>query len=65
MLDSDTGHVESFDDKPFPRSAVNRYDEAEVTYWTARFRCTPGELLRAIAAVGVSAWAIESYFEDA
>jgi Protein of unknown function (DUF3606) len=62
MFDNESNIIDDFLYTPNRGLVVNRYDEDDVAHWTARLRCSPGQLLHAIGIVGVNIRAIENYF---
>jgi len=48
---------------PADSNRVNIHKEYEVRYWTGQFGCTPGQLERAVKAVGVMVDEVEVYLK--
>ena len=51
---------DKFKDIPEDSSRVNIDDAAEVRYWTEMFRCSRGQLVMAVAKVGISVDAVKA-----
>lgn len=48
---------------PQDRARINVNEDHELDYWTAKFGVTRDTLREAVAQVGVSAAAVEEYFD--
>jgi hypothetical protein len=46
---------------PIDRARVDLSEDQEFRYWTARFACTPEQLVVALKIVGVSAAAVDQF----